>query len=135
MNHLRLLIASAACTLLAACAVGPTLQERFVERKAADAEAARVLASQAPPGEGLAPWIEVQRKRIQEGRGAAQERFAEQERQCWKRFAVNACISLASDERRAIMDRLRREELTLNDLERKRDAASRLEELGQKQAQ
>ncbi len=133
MNHLRLFPALFACTLLGACAVGPTLQERFAERAAADAEAARVLAAQAPVGDGLLPWVASQRERIATVRDAAAERFANQEKDCWKRFAVNACIRAANDERRATLDRVRREELTLNDLERKRSATSRLEEIEQKQ--
>jgi len=121
------------CALLGACAFGPSLEERITARRASDVEAAHALAAEAPQGDGLPKWLEGQRERITAGRTAAAQRFADQEKLCWKRFTVNACIRDASDERRATLDRLRQEELTLNDLERKRRTANRLLELEQKQ--
>ena len=119
--------------LLSACAYGPSLEERMTERRAGDVEAAQALAAQAPVGDDLPQWLESQRERIAQGRTAAAQSFADQEKLCWKRFTVNACLREASSERRATLDRLRQEELTLNDLERKRRTGERLQQLEQKQ--
>lgn len=133
MKRLRLLLVFPIGALVGACAFGPSLEERINARRAGDIEAAHALAAEAPQGDELPKWLEGQRERITAGRTAAAQRFADQEKQCWKRFMVNACIRDASDERRATLDRLRHEELTLNDLERKRRTANRLLELEQKQ--
>ncbi|MGB3072464.1 MAG: hypothetical protein WBC18_28220 [Ottowia sp.] len=133
MKRLRLLPSLLMLALLSACAVGPSLDERIAAQRAGDVEAARALAAEAPSGDDLPQWLEAQRARITAGRAAAAQRFADQEKLCWKRFTVNACIREASDQRRATLDRLRQEELTLNDLERKRRTAGRLQDLDQKQ--
>ncbi len=121
------------CTLLGACAYGPSLEDRMTARRAADLETAQTLVATAPAGDDLPQWINIQRERITQGRSAAATSFANQEKLCWKRFTVNACIRDASDERRATLDRLRQEDLTLNDLERKRRTESRLQGLEKKQ--
>ena len=41
------------------------------------------------------------------------------EKACWKRFAVNDCVSRARQQRRQTQDRLRQQELALNALERR----------------
>ncbi len=67
-------------------------------------------------------------------RRAAQQKFEAAELACWRRFAVNDCVRKARVERRAAVDRLRQQELLLNDLERQRRTAERLRRLEQKQA-
>lgn len=130
---MRLLIGLLACTMLYACASSSQHEERIAAQRAIDAEAARALVAQAPAGDDLPAWLKAERTRIQVARTEATQRFADAEKNCWRRFAVNDCLREASDERRLQLDRLRQEDLALNDLERKRGAAKRLRDLEKKQ--
>jgi len=118
--------------MLYACATSSSHEERIATQRAIDAKAAQELAARAPAGERLSQWLKVERERIQSERAAATQRFADAEKACWKRFAVNDCIRVANDERRLQHDRLRQEELALNDVERRQNAAKRLHELERK---
>ena len=117
--------------LLAAC--GTPHHVLVASQRAVDVEAARTLVAGAPGDDGLGLWLEGHKDRITAAREAAATRFAEAEKLCWQRFTVNDCIRVATDERRNTLDRLRQEELALNDLERKRRAENRLRDLEQKQ--
>ncbi|MET4580239.1 hypothetical protein [Ottowia thiooxydans] len=117
--------------LLGAC--GTPHHELVASQKAVDAEAARTLVAGAPPDDGLGPWLEGHRTRISAAREAVATKFADAEKLCWQRFTVNDCIRGATDERRSTLDKLRQEELALNDLERRRRAENRLRNLEQKQ--
>jgi len=124
------------CLLLAAglgaCSSAPPQPHR--DAVAADVADARALVAAAPPeGEPLEPWLGTERARIQAERGAAGQRFSEDEKACWQRFAVNDCLRKARQQRRATLNRLRQEDLALNDLERTRRTATRLRQLEQKQ--
>lgn len=130
---MRLFIGLLACTMLYACASSSQHEERIAAQRAIDAEAARALVAQAPVGDDLPPWLNAQRTRIQAARAAAMQRFADSEKVCWQRFAVNDCLREASDERRLQLDRLRQEDLALNDLERQLSSAKRLRALERKQ--
>ena len=128
----RLPISLLLCTLLAACASG-SLHDQHLARRAADAADAQALAATAPPaGQPLAPWLQAQRARIVSERGAATRHFEEAEKACWQRFAVNDCLRQARTERRAVLDRLRQQELAVNDLDRRRRADERLRQLERK---
>lgn len=129
---MRLLIGLIACAVLGACASSSGHEERIAAQRALDVEAAHNLAADAPVGADLPAWLQDQRSRIEDARQGARQRFDEQERYCWTRFAVNDCLRNASDERRLVLDRLRQEELALNDVERKQNAARRLRELERK---
>ncbi|MFT3777227.1 MAG: hypothetical protein QM772_02925 [Ottowia sp.] len=119
--------------LLAACSSTPPAGERDAA-EAADRAAAQALAATAPPdGAPLAPWLSAERARIEAARGAARQRFDEAEKTCWQRFAVNACLREARQQRRAVLDRLRQEDLALNEVERQRLTETRLRQLRQKQ--
>lgn len=120
---------------LAACG-SASLHQQGAEQRAADAAAARTLAAGAPPDsqpEALAPWLQAERSRIDVARQQAEQRFAAAEKACWQRFAVNACLRQARSERRAVIDRLRQQELALNEVERRRSSAERLRQLDDKQ--
>ena len=121
----RLPISLLLCTLLAACSSG-SLHDQHLARRAADAADAQALAATAPPaGQPLAPWLQAQRARIASERGAATRHFEEAEQACWQRFAVNDCLQQARVQRRTALDRLRQQELAINDLERQRQADAR----------
>lgn len=74
----------------------------------------------------------VERERIARDRAAAEAVFAQRQRVCAERFFVTACMDRAREDRRQVVDRLRREELGLDTDERRRRAAQRLELIRQK---
>ncbi|WP_051237503.1 hypothetical protein [Ottowia thiooxydans] len=117
--------------LLGAC--GTPHHELVSAQRGIDTAAAQALVAGAPADEHLPEWLASQRERLSAAREAATQRFADEEKACWHRFMVNACLRDATDARRAALDRLRQEELAVNDLERKRRAANRLRDLEQKQ--
>ena len=64
--------------------------------------------------------------RIRKEREDAQVRFLAQDVQCYQRFAVNDCLGEVRAQRRAVLAELRRQEISLNDTQRKRRAAEQL---------
>lgn len=66
-------------------------------------------------------------QQIQEARNAEEARFSDQERACYERFVVNDCLKQVRVKRRLTMEDLRRQEVFLNDLERRKKAADQLE--------
>lgn len=78
---------------------------------------------------------EAERERIRSERARIEAAFAEQEKACYSRFAVNDCIDDARARRRAGLADLRRQEVSLNDQERKRKADERLREVQERQAE
>ena len=68
----------------------------------------------------------AERERIRQTRTVAQARFAEQEAQCYRLFAVNDCLIEVRRARRELLGDLRRQELSINDAQRKRRAAEQL---------
>ena len=126
---LPLLLAAA----LAACSAAPPQNPERDAAQAADRAVAQKLAAAAPPeGQPLAPWLASERQRIEAERDAAERKFGEAEKACWRRFAVNTCLRDARLERRAVTDRLRQEDLALNELERQRLTAERMRQLERK---
>ncbi len=122
---------------LAACSSAPPA-DPHAEARAADSAAGRALAATAPPetdADALQPWLDAHRARIEAARQVATQRFEAAEKACWQRFAVNACVRQARVERRGVTDRLRQEELALNEVERNRRTAARLRQLQDKQTQ
>jgi colicin import membrane protein len=75
-------------------------------------------------GEDLADG--EQRARIAVERQRAEALFREQEKACYARFAVNDCLAAAKAHRRQVLADLRRQEVSLNDAQRKRRAAEHL---------
>ena len=84
--------------------------------------AAAVLPVAAQTGTGA----EAERARIGAERRLADARFAAQEVACYKTFAVTDCLKAARSQRRELLSDLRRQELSLNDADRKRRAAERV---------
>lgn len=64
--------------------------------------------------------------RIRKERDEAQARFKTQDVQCYQRFAVNDCLGEVRAQRRVVLAELRRQEILLNDTQRKRRAAEQL---------
>jgi len=72
------------------------------------------------------------KKRIAEARAQADADLAMQEAECQTRFAVTPCLLDARERHRAIVEPLRRDELTIDERERKQRAADRLGRLSRK---
>ena len=72
------------------------------------------------------------KKRIAEARAKADADLAAQEAECRTRFAVTPCLLDVREQHRAIVDPLRRDELAIDERERRQRAADRLEHLGRK---
>jgi hypothetical protein len=82
--------------------------------------------------------VAAERARLKAGREKAESEFRSEEQACYRKFAVNDCLSAARAKRRTAIDDLRRQEIALNDAERKRKAAERrqaIEEREQAQRQ
>jgi hypothetical protein len=76
-----------------------------------------------------------QRNRIAAERRAAEQHYQGQASACASRFAVAACIEQAKAERRSTLDVLRRQEILLDDAQRKARAAERLRSIANKRVQ
>jgi len=70
-----------------------------------------------------------QRQRIERERAVAEARFSAREAACQVRFAVTDCVEAARRERREALRHLRRQEFRLDDADRKRRAAERLQDI------
>ena len=68
-------------------------------------------------------------ERIKTQRQAVDARFAAEQKACQGRFGVNDCVDAARRARRDALADLRRQEVSVNDAERKRKAAERLHEI------
>lgn len=122
----------ALAALVAGCTSTP------LEPPVPPAEVQRAIPAQVQAPTGLSDkdfddWLNAQRARTGNERAAAQQKFAEAEMLCWQRFAVNDCLRGARKERRTVLERLRQEELALNQQERQRNTAARLKALDDKQ--
>ena len=82
----------------------------------------------------LAADAQAERERIRTERAQAEQRFAEAERDCNTRFVVTSCVEAARAQRRDALNRLRNEELVLDQAERRQRAAERAAAIHDKQA-
>jgi len=100
--------------MLCALAVGPALAQPAAEVPAAgrDTEKAQIAAERA---------------RLEAG-------FKAEEAACYRRFLVNACLEEIRPRRAEAMAELRRQEIVLNDAERKARAADQLQKTEDKQS-
>lgn len=69
----------------------------------------------------------AERSRITQERAAANEQFDRASRACYQRFAVTDCLEQARAQRRDRLGDLRRQEISLNDADRRRKAAEALQ--------
>ena len=69
---------------------------------------------------------QAERARIRQTRASQQALFISQEAQCYARFAVNDCLIEIRARRREVLGDLRRQEISLNDVQRKRRGADQL---------
>ena len=86
------------------------------------ASSAMAAVAQTAPGSEA----QAERSRIAAERSQAEARFAAQEVACYQIFAVSDCLKAAKSQRRERLSDLRRQDLTLNEAERKRRASDRV---------
>ena len=67
---------------------------------------------------GVPDFIRVQRDDIQQQRETITAAFTREEKLCWQKFAVNACLRDARQQRRLALEPLRQKDLLLNAQER-----------------
>ncbi|APW37310.1 hypothetical protein RD110_08980 [Rhodoferax koreense] len=89
----------------------------------------------APPSKPLAGGLDVaaERSRISAERQQVEARFKAEETACYQKFAVNDCINASRVVRREKLADLRRQEISLNDAERKRKGAEQIQRMEDKQ--
>ncbi|AYQ29759.1 MULTISPECIES: hypothetical protein [unclassified Polaromonas] len=92
-----------------------------------------VLAQPAAPAEA-APTRDAERARIGAERARLEAGFLAEDAECYKKFAVNSCLGKVNERRREAMGDLRRQELILNDEERRIRGADQIRKTEEKQS-
>ena len=77
--------------------------------------------------------VAAERARLKAEREKVEAAYKVEEKRCYREFAVNDCLDTARAKRRASVDDLRRQEIALNDVERKRKAAERRSAIEEKE--
>ena len=75
----------------------------------------------------------AERLRIGNARSALEAGFLRDEKDCYQKFLVNSCLEKIKSRRRDAMDDLRRQEILLNEQERKFKAAEQVKKTEEKQ--
>ena len=78
--------------------------------------------------------VATEQARITSERQRIEQRFADEEAACFQKFAVTDCRDASRARRRVDMADLRRQEIALNDAERKRKGAAQLQRMEQSAA-
>ena len=78
--------------------------------------------------------VKVERDRINAERAKINKQYDVDRAACYKKFAVSGCIEDLQVKRREVLDDLKRQEILINDEERRRKAAERLESIENKQS-
>jgi len=89
-----------------------------------------LIAHAQASGDGLA----AEQARIVAEREQADATYRQEEKACYGKFAVNDCLKAAKTKRREAHAALRRQEVSLNDADRQRKAATRLREVEERAA-
>ncbi|HVO07007.1 MAG TPA: hypothetical protein VMT83_09505 [Burkholderiaceae bacterium] len=94
-----------------------------------------VGAMTARAAEGDAVSDKARREQLDAQRSAAEARYERAVRECERGFVVTSCVDKAKAERRATLDRISREQMAIDDAQRKRRADERRQRIAEKQAQ
>jgi colicin import membrane protein len=78
--------------------------------------------------------VAAERARLHEERTKVEAAYKVEEKACYGKFAVNDCLAKARAKRREAVSDLRRQEIALNDAERKRKAAERQRSIDERNA-
>jgi colicin import membrane protein len=79
-------------------------------------------------------YTATERTRIEAERAQEKLRFEKAAENCYQRFAVNDCLREVAVERRKIMDEYRRQEIILNNVDRRLRAGEQLQKLDEKKS-
>lgn len=71
------------------------------------------------------PKVAAERARLAAARSHVESTFNAEEKACYSKFAVNDCLTAAKVRRRQALEDVRRQEIAINDAERKRKAAEK----------
>ena len=93
-----------------------------------------LAAAALSAGAQSAQDAQVERARIAADRSRIEATFQEAQKACYRKFAVSDCINEARGLRNEQLADLRRQEIHLNDADRKRRTAERLRELEERQS-
>ena len=96
----------------------------------ASAQPAVIPATPAEPPRS----IDAERARINTDRTRLEAGFLAEDAECYKKFAVNSCLGKVNERRREVMADLRRQELLLNDEERRIRGADQIRKTEEKQS-
>jgi colicin import membrane protein len=94
---------------------------------------AEVQAQVTAPSNALD--MNAERARIEADRVREQARYEKEEAACYQRFAVNDCLREVKVRRRATFEELRRQEIILNDIDRKKRTAEQFRQNDEKAAE
>jgi hypothetical protein len=103
-----------------------------VESAPSPATAAAAPASALPPRLAGGLDLRAERTRIDSERSAARARQAEEEADCQKRFAVTDCMNRTRRKWQPVLAEIKRQEIALNEVERKQRAAEQQRRLDDK---
>ncbi|WP_077002688.1 hypothetical protein [Variovorax sp. KK3] len=78
--------------------------------------------------------FEAERARLSQERKAVDARHATEQAACYKKFAVQGCLDDSRQRYRADTENIKRQEASINDIERKRRGAAALDRLEEKKA-
>jgi hypothetical protein len=84
------------------------------------------------PAPGTDEHAQQERARIAAYRKTIEEAFATEQAQCYKKFAVNDCLQESRVRRRDALADLRRQEVSLNDAQRKKKGAEQVRKVEEK---
>lgn len=90
-----------------------------------------VLGALAQPS-GSERNISLERDRLKLIEAQEDSRYKKEASACYQRFAVNDCLNEVRSRRRQTMEDLRRQEISLNDMERKQQGADQLKRTEEK---
>lgn len=91
-----------------------------------------LVSALAVPHVASAMDAAAERQRMAAERRQADARFVQEEKACRANFAVMDCVAEARARQRETLAAIRRQELTLNEMERKRKAADKLREIDER---
>ena len=77
------------------------------------------LSASAQSLVGVPEFVRVQREDIARQRETVMAVYQQEAKACWQKFAVNVCLSVARQKRRAALEPLRQQDLQLNAEERR----------------
>ena len=90
------------------------------------------IAPAQPAPAGAPSSMAAERLRIEQERKREENRYAQEEAACYQRFAVTDCLREVRVRRRATFEDLKRQEIVLNDAERKNRAAEQVKRAEEK---